>query len=83
MRSYALYCSAMLCPAMECNDTISYTILSYILLIKHYMCCAHATRLLRVCLCYHVPQDERQLMQEQEKLLEIEVSYCNKARKYF
>eukprot|EP00105_Crassostrea_gigas_P023946 XP_011444014.1 PREDICTED: uncharacterized protein LOC105339930 [Crassostrea gigas] len=39
---------------------------------SHYMCCAHATRLLRVCLCYHVPQDERQLMQEQEKLLEIE-----------
>lgn len=78
-----MQCNVLLCCALLCNEMITYHFLFYPIFcyIKHYMCCAHATRLLRVCLCYHVPQDERQFMQEQEKLLEIEVRYCNKAKR--
>lgn len=37
------------------------------------MCCAHTTRLMRVCLCYHVPYEEQRLMHDREKSIEIEV----------
>ena len=37
------------------------------------MCCAHVTRLRRVCLCYHVPYEEQSSMQVEDKVLEIEV----------
>nr|XP_022291149.1 uncharacterized protein LOC111102622 [Crassostrea virginica] len=39
---------------------------------SHYMCCAHVTRLRRVCLCYHVPYEEQSSMQADDKVLEIE-----------
>nr|XP_022291520.1 uncharacterized protein LOC111102884 [Crassostrea virginica] len=39
---------------------------------SHYLCCAHSTRLRRVCLCYHVPYEEQSLMRDSEKLLEVE-----------
>lgn len=42
---------------------------------KHFMCCAHTTRLMRVCLCYHVPYEEQRLMQNREKSIEIEVRH--------
>lgn len=40
--------------------------------INHFMCCAHTTRLMRVCLCYHVPYEEQRLMHDREKSIEIE-----------
>ncbi|XP_052710158.1 uncharacterized protein LOC128184637 isoform X2 [Crassostrea angulata] len=40
--------------------------------VSHFMCSSHATRLMRVCLCYHVPYEEQHLLQDSGKLQEVE-----------
>ncbi|XP_061176079.1 uncharacterized protein LOC133185032 [Saccostrea echinata] len=40
--------------------------------ISHYICSIHVTRLNRLCLCYHVPYDERDSAHDPNTALDIE-----------